>query len=734
MASPDTIIKKGTCAICSSRCGTLVYVQNGKVVRVEGDTENPLGRGRLCPKTATSIDFHNHPSRLNFPLKRTGDRGEGKWARISWEEALDEIADKIEKIKKQHGPEAVAFMGGGASHEPGDWAAWRWCNLFGTPNMHNQGKNCAEAENLAECATYGYHTFPAPRPGVTRCVVIWGGNPAASNPTLVWRDTLEAKKRGAKLIVIDPRPTEPAKKADLWLRLRPGTDGAMGLGMLNVIIRENLYDAEFVRKYCLGFDQIKALAEQYTPEETERITWVPAEKIVEAARSMATLRPGVIPFGVATGQLGRAGKSAVQVKAILRAVTGNLDIEGGNLLRTPLLSIDWHENLHWEKLLEHPERTRDTISAGTFPIASIRGYRLFREAMKNVYPQGYGSVIYMLTYSGVNLWRAVLDEKPYPVRAVISQGANPMCSLDTQNAYRAFKSPNLELHVGMEFFMTPTVALADYVFPAADVYERSSLNFRWGLVDYYAGADRCVPPLHERRDDYQLWRGLGNRLGQEGYWPDTVEEMYDRFLRPSGKTFREFISSKEPWNSPPEDYRRYEREGFATFSGKVELVPSIFEKLGIEALPRFEEPARSPLSTPELAKEYPFVLITGARTIFYQHSRFREQPRLRKACPDPLLEINPGAAAELGIAEGDWVIIETPEGRIRQRASLNAGIDPRVVSADGYWWFPERSGEEPELFGVWESCANVLVPGDPESCDYSGNHLFRGLLCKVYKE
>jgi thiosulfate reductase/polysulfide reductase chain A len=725
----DVIIKRTSCRNCPYHCGALVHVKNGEIVKIEGDPEHPAGRGRLCVKAAAAIDIHKHPERLNYPLKRVAERGNNKWQEISWVQAMDEIAAKIDEIRRKHGPEAVAFIGG-SPHEPGDWAAWRWCNLFGTPNIHNQGKNCGEAEFLAECATYGYQTESTPRPGVTRCCVVWGRNPSSSSPVQTWRAILEAEEKGCKLIVVDPRLTETASKADLWLQLRPGTDGALGLGMLHVIIKESLYDKAFVSKYCLGFDKIKVLVEEYTPAKVEDITWVSADKIIEAARSVATLKPSAISFGVATCHLGGASKSAVQVKAILRALTGNLDIEGGNSLMEPFENLAWFENISWDVLLEHPQRKRDTVSADMFPIASVRGYRLFRDAMKKVHPHGYGAAIYMLTYNGINLWNAILEGKPYAVKAVITQGANPLCSLDTRGCYRALTSENLELHVAMDLFMTPTVMLADYVLPAADWLERSTLNFGWGISNSYVAGERSVAPLYERRDDYQFWCELGKRLGQEKDWPETLEKMFDRFLEPTGKTYEEFLHQKEHWYFPARKYKKYEKNGFATFSGKVELLPSIFERLGIDPLPRYEEPPRSPISTPDLAEDYPLFLISGSRVIYYWHSCYRQQGKLRNAYHDPLLQIHPRTASRMGIADGDWVYVETPEGRIKQKAKLTEGIHPLVVHADGYWWFPEKSGEAPGLFGVWDSNINAIIPTNPKLFDYAGDYVFRGLLCK----
>lgn len=640
---------------------------------------------------------------------------------------------KNKKNKKEYGPEAVLFLGG-MPHEPGDWAAWRWCNLFGTPNIFNQGKNCGEAEVIAECATYGWHTYKTPKPGITKCAIIWGKNWPQSDH-LTWRTTLEAKEKGCKLIVVDPRFTLSASKADLWLQIRPGTDGALALGMINLIVEEKLYDKEFVEKWCLGFGKLKKLVRKYSPKKVEKITWIPEDKIIEAARMFASLKPALISGGIATCHLGgEAVKSAVQGKAILRAITGNLGVKGGNVLGRPFDNLNWFGNVLWDRLLDHPERTRDTVSAERFPIASVKGYRLFREAMKKIHPNGYSAAIYMLVNSSVCIWEAILNEKPYPIKAIITQGGNPLLSLgNTKTICNALKSKKLQLHVGMDLFMTPTLETADYVLPAADWLERPNLLLEWGNIDYYVTGEKAVEPLYERRDDYQLWRELGNRLGQEGYWPDTLEEMFDKFLEPTNLRFKEFVAKKEHWHFSTPKYNEYEEKGFATFSGKVELLPSIFKKFGINPLPKYEEPPRSPKSTPELAKEYPLILITGSRVIHYTHSTLRSIKKLRRLYPHPLVQIHPNTASKLGIIEGDWVYIETPEGRIKQKAKLTEGIHPQVVHADGFWWYPEESERYPNFFGVWKSNVNAITPDSLQFFDYAGDNAFRALLCRVYK-
>lgn len=727
-------VKRSNCFQCWHQCPALVYLEDGRVVRVEPDREKRKS-SRLCVKAGAAVDFHYHTERLNYPRKRVGKRGEDSWQRISWDQAMDEITQKLDDIRKNYGPEAVVALGG-TIHTHGDAMAWRWCNLFGTPNMIWQGKNCGEAQQLADSSVLGYGCWMAVSPSETRCALIWGGNPAESAPNTVWRLLKAAKERGCKIIVVDPRRSRTAEIADLWLQIRPGTDGALGLGMLNVIINEGLYDQEFVQKWCTGFEQIKTLVQEYPPDRVAEITWIPGDKIVQAARWYATLKPSTLPFGVADCQIGGgAVKSSVLTKSILRAITGCLEVKGGNVLGVFPQHVNWVKHIMWDRQFDHPLRKRDNLGAERWPLASVRGYRHFREAMAKAYPDGLGEAQYQMFVSSGAIWTAVLSEKPYPVKAVIMQGSNPLLVLgDARTTYRALKSDNLQLHVSMDFFMTPSNMLADYVLPATGWLERAEMRDSWGFTDVVQGTKPVVAPLYERHNDYDLWRDLGRRLGQAEHWADTLEAMYDRLLEPAGVTFDQLCSlpDRSLPTSPPQP-RAYEKRGFGTFSGKVELVPSMFAKLGYDPLPRYQEPPRSPISTPQLAEDYPLILISGSRVVNYFHSRYREQPRLRKLYPCPLLQIHPETAARLGIADGDTVYIETPEGRIRQRAQVWDGIHPRVVHADGFWWYPELPGKEPCLFGVWESNVNAITPGGDEFFDYAGDNAYRALLCRVYK-
>jgi thiosulfate reductase/polysulfide reductase chain A len=730
-------IKKGTCPVCNyGGCHVRVHIKEGKIIKITGDPESPAGR--LCDRAIAAVDYHYHPDRINYPLKRVGDRGEGKWERINWEQAIDEIAERLDKIRTKFGPEAVAVLGGG-NLSYGDTAAWKWCNLWGTPNYFWQGKNCGQAEFLAECAIYGYMTASSlvsfPVPGVTKCVLIWGFNPWASNQK-GWQNFVDAKKAGAKIVVIDPRFTKCAEVADTWIQLRPGTDGALALGMMNIIIKEGLFDKEFVDRWCIGFDELKGLVQKYPLERVESITWIPKEKIIEIAKLYGTNKPALITGGLGPRHIGRgAALSGVVGKCLLRAISGNLDVEGGQRFLENPEKTAYIDELHMDKLIEHPLRTKDNVSAHVWPMASVKALLLFREAQRKVYPKGVGISTYYIYPNSHYIWSAILENDPYPLRAVFLQTSNPLLVLgNARRIYEALKSSNLDLFVALERWMTPSAQLADYILPSADNLERPFIDSAssWGFCDIRFAREKAVNPLYERRDDYYMWRDLGRHLGQAEYWMETPEQWFDKILEPTGVTFKELTNDVSKF-AHRQELKTYERKGFATFSGKVELACSFFEKMGLPALPAYEEPPWSPISTKGLFKEYPLILISGGRVRSSYHSQHKQLEKLYKKYPNPLLQIHPQTAEKLGVAEGDPVYIETPLGRITQKANITTGIDPRVVHADGYWWYPEMPGEDPCLFGVWESNINAILPDDPEVCDYAGNNCFRALLCKVYK-
>jgi anaerobic selenocysteine-containing dehydrogenase len=304
---------------------------------------------------------------------------------------------------------------------------------------------------------------------------------------------------------------------------------------------------------------------------------------------------------------------------------------------------------------------------------------------------------------------------------------------NTKLVYEAIKK--LDLYVVMDFFMTPSGQLADYVLPATTYLERPWLWTYSGIVGSERAMPKSVPEEYDRRDDYDFWRGLGLQMGQkEEDWPwDSLEHVYDYRLSPLGMTFKEFMDGGGVLSSPKK-YRGFEKTGFATPSGKIELFSSVLSELGYDPLPEHVEPPESPISRPDLLREYPFILITGGRHLPYYHSEHRQVRSARKMHPDPLMQIHPKVAEEYGISNGDWVWIESPRGRVKQRCEIFEGIDPRVVHAQHGWWFPEMEGSAPTLHGVFLSNINLLTDDNPDVCNpIHGGWPLRGLLCKIYR-
>jgi thiosulfate reductase/polysulfide reductase chain A len=728
--APSQEIKRGICPICGAGCFVETKLERGRPVSIRPD--RTAGFPADCPRAGQAMDYHDHRQRLNHPLKRVGTRGEGKWQEIGWDQALDEIAAKLAEIRDRHGPEAVLAMGG-SYKGAGDAACFRWSNLWGTPNILFQGKNCGEAELLSEWAVYGDQSCigNAPIPGVTECILLWGVGGAMSFASQ--RKNLKAyREAGGKIIAIDPRRTDLTDMADIWLQLRPGSDGALAYGMLNVIIAEKLYDADFVRDWCLGFGDLARAVREFTPDQVEQITWVPADKIAAAARMFAAAKPAQIPFGLGAAELGKGTTSAVFGKTYLRALTGNLDVHGGSRFADAPVSTSYLDEMHWETLIDHPLRTRDSISADRWPIASVRGLQAYRKAMEKVHPKGVGPAIYNVVVAPSAIPDAVLEGRPYPVKAWILQAGNPLVSLGgARRLHEAMISDELELSVNMDHWMTPCGELADYVLPASDGLERPLLSNMWGFGNAYSASRRIVEPMYERRDDYQLWRELGNRLGQDCMWPDTLEAWFDRLLEPSGVTHAELSDQPMPWIKAAPEFRRYERRGFATASGKVELSSALIAGLGYPPIPPYEEPAWTQASSPELAREFPLVLITGNALKWYYRSQHRHLEKMRRQHPYAQATLHPQTAAELGIAQDSFVWVETPMGKVRQQAKLDPGMHPRVVHADSHMWYPERAAEGDAHYGVWESNINAILPDGEGYSDFAGDCYMRGLICRI---
>jgi anaerobic selenocysteine-containing dehydrogenase len=711
-----------------SQCKMRVSVQGGKVTAITGDPTDPESKGRLTLRGEHMKEILYAPDRLTYPMKRVGERGEGRWQRISWDEALETIADRLKKIKKHYGPEAIDFHHG--HYHSGDILGSylaRLANLIGTPNITNPSHVCHLPRVFLEF-NYDLGAVVPPDVAHTKCLIIWGGNPEATNkPQEI--AIKEARTKGVNLIVIDPRTTSYAKEADLHAQLRPGTDGALALGLLHVIIKEGLYDKEFVDKWTTGFEKLAHHIEQYSPEEVEKITWVPAKTITEIARMYATTKPACIS---PRNALDQHTNSSVAIRAIdiLMAITGNLDIQGGNIIIIPI-SMGLEDIKLFDKLPQ--EAANKKLGADKCLYSKI----------SKTWPAAHTP----------SLWDAILHGKPYPVKAMVVMASNPMLTCANANVVEeALKK--LDFLAVADLFMTPTAELADIVLPACTFLERTRFvtydthaDHSWNVHSRIALSPKAIEPLGESRSDWKIICELGQAMGYGEYFPwKTEEEAIDHVLTPLGITSEDlgehpdgiivpvppFLYTKfkgifgtimrkvlklAAFKHYPDMYKKYESKGFMTPSKKVELYSERLEKLGYDPLPTYREPAESPVSQPDLAKEYPLILIAGTKLEMYTHSEMRNIPGLRRLFPENLLEINPETAAKKKIVEDDIARISSPRGSIRCKAHLTDRIDPRVVHV---------------CHGFKESNCNVLT--DHKAFDpITGSTGLKSLLCKVEK-
>lgn len=707
-----TKVVRSVCGLCMGNCGVLVTLEDGKAVEIKGDPESPLNQGGLCKIGLASLEYLYHPDRLKHPLKRIGQRGEGKWQQISWDEAFSLTADALNKVKQERGPEAVVMVHGSAKG-PIDTHLVRLANAFGTPNVACADHVCHVPRMLPAEITFGF--LPGAEYGYPpACVVSWGANNAETH-FYIHKSLVQAVDKGTKLIVINPLETEVAKMSDLWLQVRPGSDLALALGMINVIINEGLYDEDFVHKWTVGFDKLKTHVQDYPPEEVAEITWVPADLIIKAARLYATNRPGYIEWGNALDQNINSFQTC-RALSILMALTGNLGVPGGEI-ETPGSGFRYGDNK-----LSHQVRGRWSYEL------ELRDM-IPREKRQNK----VGADLNMLTdfryVLPQSVIKSILEGDPYHIHAAYIQASNPLSSWpNIEETYRALKK--LDFLAVSDMFMTPTVALADIVFPAASYLEFDGIQTREDGT--LAQLQQKVAQIGECRSDHEIINRLAKKLGLGEYFWESIDDFWDAILEPVGLTFEEFkkIGRFTSAERQPKQYKKYEQDGFKTPSGKVELYSSQLEEWGFEPLPTYCEPPETPYSDPELTKEYP-LLCTTRKLAPYRHSGGRQIPTLRGSHPEPVIIIHPETASRLGIEDGDRVYIETKRGRIKQKADLSTGIDPRVVVVDYAWWFPERG--EAELFGWAESNYNVLTndksPFNPEV----GSFNIRGLACKVYK-
>ena len=700
-------ILKTVCSICYCSCGVLARVKDGKVVEIKGDPEHPNSRGALCPRGLAGLELLYHQDRVNYPLKRVGERGEGKWQRISWDDALDTISEKLGGIKNKYGPEAISMTNGAALYHNFGISRY-FCYALGTPNYLCSGYICFVPTSTAIQATIGYKAAITGTEVIydevlnSNCILLWAANPRVSVPYPVGEGIFEVKKKGTKLIVVDPRPTDYAKIADYWLQIRPGTDDALALGMINVVINEQLYDKDFVDNWCFGFEKLKEHIQDYTPEKVSKITWIPERDIIEAARIFAKTKPASICQRVPLDQSYNSIQTS-RATFILGAICGSLDIKGGIPLPSdmPIKSeIDFAA--YMEKLPREVLEKR--VGAKEFPLASGPDA-----------PGGFGQPF---------LWsKAVLTGKPYKIRAMISSANNfLLMAQDTKKICKALK--NLDFIVTIEQFMTPTAEFSDMVLPACCWLERDGVRGHPGYPYVIPIQHRVTEPLYERWDDVKIFIELAKKMRLNIPWQTTREFTNDQ-LSPMGITFEELEGRN--FITTPKEYERHKKGKFEflTPSKKVELYSTLLEKYGYDPLPSYKAP-------PEVTSEFPLILVGGGKYMEYMHSAGRQIPMLRKRRPDPTIEMSPETAEEKDIVDGDWVWLETiyfgSKERVRFKAKLIEGFHPKVVFTEHGWWFPETAAPH----GCFESNVNVVIPDNIVDSIFGSTNI-RSVPCRVYK-
>jgi anaerobic selenocysteine-containing dehydrogenase len=675
--SPNTRAVETLCGFCPSRCGIVVHVKDEKVIRVEGSKKSVTSG--LCVKGAAIPDYFKNalPERLQYPLKKT----EHGWEVISWDQALEIISEKLREIKENYGPQSLAVFTGGESPQLDYYYyATRFCDLYGTPNYSSMGSFCFYAGAIASYLTYGYYSI-APNYQNTKCAVIWGSNPTHTLPSLsgIFYDI---KKQGAKLLVVDPRRTELAELADLHIQIRPGTDCALALSVLNVIISEKLYDEKFVNEWTFGFEKLREHVKKYSPEKVEESTFIPAEKIREFAEIYANSKPAVINTGVSLEHQVN-GVQTLRAILILIAITGNLDVPGGNMF----WSMPPFKNLRLDK----KSFELNGVGVKEFPIF----YEIFRESLAS------------------SLTETLLTEKPYPVKAMIIQQANPALMWPhSQKVKEALK--RLELLVVHDVFMTPTAKLAHIILPAANFLEKTELYVKFGLPLLNLQNKVFEPPT-ECWAEWQFWFKLAEKMGFNAYFPwKNSEEAINTLLEPLGCSVEYLRNNPRGFFYQPKASRRYEIQGFKTPSGKVEIFSKKLEDLGLDPIPQYIDPDESSKFTDEDKKEYPLIL-TNSRVKVYLHSQHRNIPSLSVKCPEPKIEINTNTARKLGINDNDEVVVESPIGSIKIKAHTTLNVHPKVVSMPIGW-----------------SQANVNILTDHLNRDpISGFPAFKFQRCKI---
>jgi anaerobic selenocysteine-containing dehydrogenase len=783
---------RGYCALCTAHCATIATVENGRVTRLDPDYDHPNG-GVICIKGKAAPELVYNPDRLNYPLKRTRPKSDPDpgWQRVSWDEALDDIARRIVEIRERDGAKAIALAKGtksGTSVDDVERWLGRLLYLIGSPNWVSTTHVCNWHRDTGFSYTFGAN-LPTPDLQHSKTFLLWGHNPSSTSLVLA-HDIVQARTRGMKTVVVDPRRIGIGAQADLLLQPRPGTDGALALALIHCLMEESWYDAGFARRWTNGtfllnsatnevvteadissdgrtdrylvwdeaaqqaviydpasgnyardgvtpalfgvrsikdkngaeisckpvFERLGELAAEFAPERSEKIHWVAADKVWQTALFLAHNRPVSMYMWNGVGQHTNATQTSRAI-ASLYALLGDFDRQGGNV--------------------SFPKVPVNDVGGKEFLPKEANAIRVGRERKPLGPPAKPGNC------AAYDIFNAILDGQPYPIKALLNFGSNTiMSNADSGRGREAMKA--LEFGVAADLFMTPTAELCDYVLPATSFLEMSNLTTAFdhrpqGKTHLQSRA-AVVEPLGERRSDTWIIFELAKRLGfAEQFWHGAVEAGYAHELQPSGVTLEQLKDSPggislpvtPTYEKPAKLAKDGKRRGFATPSKKVELYCHPFAAHGIPPLPEYLEPAISPLSRPDIAADFPLIL-TNAKFTTFVHSQQRALPSLRKASPQPSADIHPETALCYGVKNKEWMIVESPRGAIKVKARVTTNIVPGIVCCQHGWWQDCKELELPGYSPYDSSGANPAMLIGTELADpVSGSLPHRSYLCRV---
>jgi anaerobic selenocysteine-containing dehydrogenase len=697
-----------TCKSCHGGCGVKVTVEDGVIVHIEGNPDS-LTRGTMCSKGLSSIQHVDNPFRLKYPLKRAGEKGEGKWKRISWNEALDSISGKMKEAIAKYGAQTIAIsQGTGRGYNR---YTHRFARSIGTANIISPGYICHSPRLGLYGQVTGYGRLYCDYHG-------WGG--VYPKTQIMWAKQLEISSADSEmaywfmnslnytknLIIIDPRATALSTRATLWLQPRPGTDCALAMGMINYIVNNGLWDTEFVDNWTFGFEQLKERVTSYTPEKVAEITWVPAEKIIQAAKLFAVDTPGCIQIGSSLERQANCGNT-LRAIICLMGLCGNIE-RPGSMVSWVLPATGLIEDFFLQIPLTD-EMKKHIIGADKYKLGAAR------------------------TCNPDTLVKKIISGES-PIKVWFSVGGQQIVHMaNTKEVVEAIK--NVEFLVHSDLFMGPMAEAADIVLPVAhwleldDIYD---MHPRFMIEAH----NKVVEPPGEAKSDVWIFNELGKRVAPE-YWFEDVEACLDDELKKGNLTWKEFSQRLVSgcWGKD-QVYYKYKTDywrqggGFPTPSGKFEFYSLPLKQLSYDPLPQFVEPGESPYSTPELFKEYPLVMSSGYRQPFYFLGQYRNIPWLRSFLEYPAAQIHPETAKKYAIEDGDWIWIESPRGRIRQKARLFPGMLKGMVMATANCFYPEEPAKG--FHGLFISNPNVLTSNDHLDPMYGSPDL-TCLLCKIYK-